>query len=157
MWRVVTVVTIVLIEQNTASEYMRYMPYSLENKVLAKEFLNGIRACTVCKRCGRQPVDFHRKEHEIDGNLRVSRMTARGHPIKTIQAEIDKCEALCRSCHMKEDGRLDALGINKPRQLGIILVGPKPCIVCGKLAKPTRKGMCGHCYEAVRRGKLVLI
>ena len=131
------------------------MPYSLENKTLAKEFLKGIRACTVCKKCGQQPVDFHREEHEIDGNLRVSRMAARGHPIEMIQVEIDKCEALCRSCHMKEDGRLDTLSLNKPRQKGMVFIGPVPCVVCGTPAKPTRKGKCRRCYDEIRRGKLV--
>jgi hypothetical protein len=133
------------------------MPYSLENKTLAREFLAKIRAKTFCKECGRQPVDFHRQEHEVDGNLRVSRMAARGHPIDVIQAEIDKCTALCRSCHMKEDGRLDALSLNKPRQNGVILVGPKPCIICGAPSKPTRKGKCRHCYDEIRRSKLVPI
>lgn len=133
------------------------MPYSLENKAIARNFLAEVRAKTFCKACGSQPVDFHRQEHEIDGNLRVSRMAARGHPIDVIQAEIDKCTALCRSCHMKEDGRLDTLSSSCPNQKGVVLVGPVPCKICKTPTKPTWQGMCRRCYDAIRRGKLVPI
>ena len=95
------------------------MPYSLDNKLLAREFLKEVRSKIHCERCGGQPIDFHREEHEIDGNLRVSRMAARGHPIEVIQAEIDRCSALCRSCHMKEDGRLEVLRLNCPHKKGV--------------------------------------
>lgn len=130
------------------------MPYSLENKLIAKEFLKKVRSKTYCEKCGCQPVDFHRKEHETDGNLRVSRMAARGHPIEIIQAEIDRCSALCRSCHMKEDGRLEVLRANCPIHKGM-KSEPKPCIICGVPSNPVWKEKCRHCYDAIRRGKLI--
>lgn len=96
------------------------MPYSEANKIRAKVFLNHIRDITKCIRCGNKPVDFHREEHEIDGNKRVAHLAALGFPISRIMQEISMCEALCRSCHMSTDGRTQGLANNHPRKKGMI-------------------------------------
>lgn len=129
------------------------MSYDFKGKLKAKEYVKRIRASAFCEVCGSQPIEFHRKEHEFNGNKRIAHLVALGFPIKVIQTEIDKCEALCRSCHMKEDGRLKALRKNCPNQKGAILVLPIPCISCGFPAKPTRQGMCRECYDKQRRGR----
>ena len=70
------------------------MPYDAAGKAAAKKYVSEIRGRTVCERCGAQPVEWHRVEHEQDSNRRVSALTALGFPIPVIQAEIDTC-ALC--------------------------------------------------------------
>lgn len=129
------------------------MPYGKTAKLRAKKFISEVRLRTVCDRCGAQPVEWHHVDHEADENQRVAHLVALGFPVKRIQQEIDKCEALCRSCHMKEDGRLKALSKNKPFQKGVVAVGPKPCAKCAKLTKPSWRGMCRSCYDFKRRGK----
>ena len=79
--------------------------WRVEHKRLARLFLRGVRLRTTCVECGSQPVDFHRKEHEEHPRWRVSALASHGNAIKRIQREIDLSRALCRRCHMAEDGR----------------------------------------------------
>lgn len=120
-------------------------------KKQAKEFVDAIRARTVCVRCGKQPIEWHRKEHEEKQSSRVSSLRAGGSSERRILEEISKCKALCRSCHMKEDGRIDVLLASAPQQKGY-KIPPKPCTKCGKIVKPLRKGLCYTCYEHQRIG-----
>lgn len=113
----------------------------------AKAFSATIREKARCLHCGAQPVDFHHDDHAQNKGSRVSALVNRGYPIERIQAEIDRCEALCRRCHMTLDGRLAALIKNRPKN---VIVPPKPCVDCGVLTKPTRRGRCWTCYEAIR-------
>lgn len=113
---------------------------------IATEFVNEVNARTFCNRCGAQPIEWHREEHEGKPNSRVSSLRTQGSTIARIQREMDLCEPLCRRCHMKEDGRGIRLHLAGPYQKGQTYVDPKPCINCGKLAKPTRRKMCNHCY-----------
>jgi hypothetical protein len=115
----------------------------------AREYVAAVRAATYCARCGKQPVDFHHPEHIHDHNRRIGPMMGRGCSIAPLQAEIKRCEPLCRSCHMKEDGRLPALLQNRPMQRGTRLP-PKPCTQCGQLAKPLRRGLCNRCNHRQR-------
>lgn len=101
---------------------------------------------TVCERCGAPGIEWHREEHEQRPNARVSSLRTQGAPITRIQAEMDLCTPLCRSCHMAVDGRGERLHQAAPYRKGQSYVDPKPCVNCGKLTKPTRRGRCNHCY-----------
>lgn len=70
-----------------------------------KEAVAALRAATVCERCGAQPIEWHNEEHPENPSRRVAYMAAHGYPLERVEAEIAKCEALCRRCHMGEDGR----------------------------------------------------
>lgn len=126
------------------------MPYTAESKRLAKEHVSNLRANTFCCHCGNQPIEYHNEEHEQDSNRRVAHLVALGFPIARINKEIASCRAVCRSCHMLEDGRIKRLQEVKPRQKGKILVKEKPCIRCGTLYKPLRKGLCNKCNHKRR-------
>jgi hypothetical protein len=119
-----------------------------QRKAAAKAHVRTIRALTFCAHCGAQPIDWHSTAHDNGGgNRRVSARAARGESIARIDAEIAVCTPLCRSCHMKEDGRLEAL-LNASHAI----VHPvKLCVSCGQPAKPSRKGLCGNCYARHRR------
>ena len=57
---------------------------------------------------------------------------------------------LCRRCHMRLDGRLEALPqLLSPRR---IKQPPKPCSDCERLWKPLRRGRCPTCYSRFKRG-----
>lgn len=129
------------------------MPYDEEAKRLAREYVDATRASTYCAHCGGQPIEWHHDDHLTNENQRVARLTALGFPIERIRQEIEKCTPLCRSCHMREDGRLEALQAARPYQKDYS-APPKPCINCGKPAKPLRKGLCNACNHRKRAGKL---
>lgn len=130
------------------------MPYDKAEKLAAKIHVNAIRQQTKCEHCGNQPIEWHHESHLVFTNRRIAHLVALGFPIPVIDAEIAKCEALCRRCHMVEDGRINELRANCPNQKGAILVPEAPCQRCGVLSKPTRKGKCRKCYDGIRRGTL---
>ena len=127
------------------------MPFKPENKLLAKQYVDNIRANTFCNRCGKQPIEWHNNDHIYFTNLRIAHLVALGFSIERIQQEIDRCEALCRSCHMKIDGRLKNLRDNCPNKKGL-KSPPKICVICGELYKPLRKGRCNKCNWRFRKG-----
>jgi hypothetical protein len=143
-------------ERRNLLERLRYVPHPRarnpdrlqQRKAAAKAHVREIRKVTVCATCGAQPVDWHSPEHEKTGKawMRVSALAAVGFAIHRIDTEIAACTPLCRSCHMKEDGRLDRL-----MRASHTIKPPKPCIVCTELAKPLRKGLCSRCYDRKRR------
>lgn len=112
---------------------------------LATEFVNEINGRTKCKRCGDQPIEWHRELHELNPNSRVSSLRIQGASISRIQKEIELCEPFCRRCHMEIDGRMKKLKDNQPYQKGKTYVPRLPCSCCGKLSKPLRNGMCSGC------------
>ena len=126
------------------------MPYSAANREKAKACVAKIRADTYCVKCGGQPIEWHHEDHEAAPNTRVARLTALGFPLARIKAEISKCLAMCRSCHMTEDGRLAELKEACPNKKGSVFVGPLPCRKCGALAKPLRRGLCNRCNHQQR-------
>lgn len=132
------------------------MAYDAEAKTAAKLHVAAIRARTVCSQCGGQPIEWHHEDHVVKTNRRVAHLVALGFPIPVIDEEIYKCEAVCRSCHMKEDGRAAALTANRPYKKGQTYVGLLPCANCSQLAKPLRKGLCNACNHKKRKGRLVL-
>lgn len=127
------------------------MPYSVKNKVAAQDYVDALRARTFCEECGKRPIEWHREEHKKNPHRRVSRLATLGYPIPVIDAEIDLCEALCRSCHMRKDGRLKRLHETAPRQKGEVYILPIDCSNCGTSTKPSWNGMCRRCYDANRR------
>lgn len=128
------------------------MPYQAQDKQLAKEYVDDRRQHTFCELCGRQPIEWHNKEHEVKENRRVSSLVALGFPLHVIQEEIDKCNAYCRLCHMKQDGRLAALRSSCPYKKGQ-KEPPKICWVCNEPAKPMRHGRCNRCSKRFKLGK----
>lgn len=82
-----------------------------------------------CRRCGQvKPLE----RHHIDGD------TGNNRP--------RNIWVLCRRCHMEVDGRLE--------KLAAMRMEPKPatpCVECGKLYKPLRRGLCHACNERKRR------
>lgn len=128
------------------------MPYSVTRKAMARAYLAAVRQDTRCVRCNGQPVEFHHPDHVAAPNQRVAHLAALGFPVPRIASEIAKCEALCRSCHMKEDGRSAALVASRPRQKGTMLPAV-PCRVCGVPSRPTWIGACRRCYDKERRTK----
>lgn len=56
---------------------------------------------------------------------------------------------LCRSCHMYQDGRMDA--IHSEMVTYSKIRGHKPCVICRRIAGALRKGRCHACNEYLRR------
>lgn len=129
------------------------MPY---NKESSKQYVDELRARTFCKICGAQPVEWHHIVPRApgDGQMPIAHLRALGFPIPRIEAELLKCEALCRRCHMVDDDRISKLQTLGPRKKGETYVEPKPCSVCQRVVKVTRGGKCRACYDAIRRGKM---
>ena len=126
------------------------MPYSNASKIAAKNFVSELRAKTKCERCEGGPIEWHSDSHLTNGNRRVAHLVALGYPIDEIKKEISECNALCRSCHMATDGRLEKLSENKPRQKGMVCVAIKSCSQCGKKEKYLRRGLCNRCNHQQR-------
>lgn len=117
-----------------------------ERRAVATEFVLEVNANTVCAECGTQPVEWHHFDHCQQPNARVSSLRTQGASVARIQREMDVSTPLCRSCHMKVDGRAQALQQNKPRQRGTVFP-VENCSCCLRPAKPLRQGMCSGCYN----------
>lgn len=78
-------------------------------KARASAFVSSIRQMTFCQRCGAQPIEWHNQEHEGNPQRRIANMVGQGNTPIRILAEIEKCTALCRRCHMAIDGRTKKL------------------------------------------------
>lgn len=83
-----------------------------------------------CEHCGKPARDRHHKDDDTGNNIRSN------------------IEILCRSCHMKVDGRMAAL---IKRQTGRPKRDPLPCVNCNKLYRPLRKGECAACAAYFKR------
>lgn len=116
----------------------------------ARAFYASVIAETPCRRCGGKPVDFHNEDHRAIPRRRVGFMVASGRTPTAIADEIASCAALCRRCHMTEDGRLARLKAAQPLQKGTSLP-PKHCANCERPYKPMRRGLCGACYRRTRQ------
>lgn len=126
-----------------------------ERRIVARAYVDGINTRTVCAHCGKQPIEWHNPEHvELNrAGWRIGGMVSQGRTVQDIAAEMGRCTPLCRSCHMKEDGRLPALLRNRPYHLGDVQL-PKSCVQCQRKAKPLRRGLCGRCYDRQRRRRV---
>lgn len=81
-----------------------------------------------CEHCKLRPArDRHHKDDDTENNDRSN------------------VEFLCRSCHMKADGRIGNLKVGRETD------APKPCVTCGRPYKPLTKGECPACYMFRRK------
>lgn len=120
-------------------------------------YVENLRNETPCAHCGKSPIEYHHPDHPEKENDRVSSLVAQSNPSRPspvkwsrIAEEIARCIPLCRSCHMKEDGRLETLLASAPYKKGQIYVPPAPCLICAKVVKPLRRGLCWGCSEQHR-------
>ena len=86
-----------------------------------------------CIDCGKPGTD----RHHIDGD-----------PGNNAASNV---AILCRRCHMKQDGRIDALSKIAKASRELRKVKPQPCSNCKQLSKPLRRGLCHACNEYQRR------
>lgn len=122
-----------------------------EHRARNHQFIDELNARTYCAHCGAQPIEWHNPEH-VEMNrrgFRISSLVGSGVSIALIEVELARCTALCRRCHMAEDGRLAKLAAHRRPKLP-----PKPCSQCGRLANPLSLGMCLPCYNRQRRAKV---
>ena len=109
--------------------------------------IDELRSQTHCKTCGKQPIEWHGEHHPKEPRLRISNMVDLGYRLEDVLAEVSRCEPLCRSCHMKEDGRTKALiDAASLANKGKSKVALRPCSQCGTLSL-LRKGLCKRCYH----------
>lgn len=125
-------------------------PPAAERRRIAKTYVDEVRAKTYCEKCSAQPIEWHSEEHHAKPYNRVSQLVGNGLSIARIQQEIDACKALCRACHMRLDGRTERLVEMSPTRNAPI-VPPKPCVECGRPAKPLRQGRCNACDKQARK------
>ena len=116
-----------------------------KNRKLATDYVDSVNSATFCVNCGKQPIEWHGEHHPKNPNVRISSLRTQGASLQRIKEEMEMCVPLCRSCHMKEDGRMDALKNNQPIKRGDVITQPKPCRCCGKMTKPMRNNMCVSC------------
>lgn len=91
-----------------------------------------------CELCGKPATDRHHKNGNTQDN------------------SPDNIQRLCRSCHMKEDGRGHRLTEHSKRRKLNRQVNPRPCKPCAQCArevKQLRRGLCISCYERSRMVK----
>lgn len=96
-----------------------------------------LRAQTVCAACGRQPIDWHRKEHAEGVGQRIAYMVSHDYALANILAEIALCQPLCRSCHKRVDsgGTLTHCKrghLRTPENTRVRKNGRKSCLTCLK-------------------------
>jgi hypothetical protein len=108
--------------------------------------IKELRARTVCARCGRQPIDWHAEHHVGRSGQRISNMVGAGYKLGAVLAEIARCEPLCRSCHMREDGRAAALAVAHRAKPPPRRKVPQPCTSCGRICMREQAGLCMSCY-----------
>lgn len=113
----------------------------IKRRLENREFVAFIRANTVCANCGRQPIDWHNEAHIKFPKHRVSNLAGSNCSIERIKTEINKCVALCRSCHMKVDGRMKNMIPGGKKEMSTL-----PCSQCGRKYFPLRKQLCSPCY-----------
>lgn len=125
----------------------------LTRRRLAAAYVAGIRKATFCAHCGAQPIEWHNPDHVAMNrqHFRISAMVSRAKPLDAIRAEMDACTALCRRCHMAEDGRLRQFVIAGGKRFYGGKSPGKPCTECNRISKPRRQGLCSRCYDRRRR------
>lgn len=92
-----------------------------------------------CERCGATSQEKRLERHHRDGN-----------PFNNSPTNI---QPVCRRCHMALDGRLARLRETALANSERARKDPTPCVECGKLSKPLRRGLCHACNERKRRAE----
>lgn len=126
------------------------MPATEASKRRAAEYRAQLLRDTVCAECGAQPIEWHHRIPQGPGDKPVSTLIVQGASRARIDREIAKCDPLCRSCHMRRDGRAAALSAARPFKCGD-KQPPKLCEKCGIPANPLRRGYCPSCDKARRK------
>lgn len=102
----------------------------------------------VCRKCLKPYVRDEEFKKRLSAKVkagwqaRVAKMPRPFHP--DTGREYARIKFLCRTCHMLADNRLQRfleMGAAHRR----VTVPPKPCVTCGRVYKPLRKGECGPC------------
>src|SRR5882757_10320635 len=101
-----------------------------ERREIATEYVDRVNSNTLCSHCGKQPIEWHNHSHVDKPNARVSSLRTQGASIARIEAEMNSSIPLCRSCHMKEDGRLETLLKSHPYRKGKVYVKELPRDKC---------------------------
>lgn len=74
--------------------------------LVAKEHVRDYLTFHPCVDCGESNLDVLDFDHVRDiKNNEISRMTARGYLISSIDIEISKCEVRCSNCHRKRHAK----------------------------------------------------
>jgi 5-methylcytosine-specific restriction endonuclease McrA len=89
-------------------------------------------ALGLCEECGAPAMDRHHKDGDTGNNVPSN------------------IAILCRSCHMKADGRLDALRSMAIENAARLVKPERPCIICNRMTKLVRKGRCPACNQYLR-------
>jgi hypothetical protein len=88
-------------EANKETMKARARTYTVENRKRLRAHVEALREVAICPDCkGKFPAcvmefDHVRGEKSND----ISTMVNRSVSMKTLQAEIDKCEIVCANCH----------------------------------------------------------
>lgn len=71
-------------------------------KTEARAYIAEVKkaGCSRCPETHPATLDFHHKTD--DKKYGIAKMVSRATSLKTIKAEIEKCELLCANCHRKE-------------------------------------------------------
>lgn len=81
----------------------RYVTRRLESnqkrRLQAQEFIFGVLAGKSCHDCGESNPIVLQFDHLDDKVDDVCKMASNGASVKTLQAEIGKCEIVCANCH----------------------------------------------------------
>lgn len=113
-----------------------------------EEAVQKLRAQTHCARCGKQPIEWHGEHHPERPGRRISNMVDLGYRLDAVLAEIAVCTPLCRSCHMKSDGRTERLIESAAKKnRGVAKAVKGVCSVCNKPAVGMSAGKCKRCYH----------
>lgn len=109
----------------------RHLLRNRDGRFRARSFFRDIGKCETCLESDATD------RHHLDGD--------------TWNNERSNIRFLCRSCHMKEDGRLKRF-VKSGTNAGIKNRSPaQVCSICSRLSKPLRHGRCHRCNEYFRR------
>lgn len=73
-----------------------------ERRIAAREFICNYLQSHPCLDCGETDIVVLEFDHVRGEKKRtISLMVAEGYTIKSIQAEIEKCEVACANCHRR--------------------------------------------------------
>lgn len=80
-----------------------YLERAKANKIKARESVKDLKNTLVCIKCGENhpaTLDFHHEDPSVK-EFGISYAVSRGHSLKRIKEELNKCIVLCSNCHRK--------------------------------------------------------
>jgi hypothetical protein len=89
-------------ERNKDKELAYKWDRQLRKREEARHFVDAYKKIHPCVDCGNSDIESLTFDH-VRGTkkLTIANMVNLGYSIKALQAEIDKCEIRCWTCHMK--------------------------------------------------------